>query len=828
MNKFNFVFHLPSPRNFGFINHDGKKTEKTLKYSVGLGFVTIHIFRRPDKDKLIASLQSEVAGLRSELSKSRNHIAELEEANQNCISLMLHESRMKDAEDKMTEFEHEAIKLRRQSIDWHNIKLDLEFKIDQLEAAINEARWNYRGAMADCDHYIEERDEARRKLQGAQSTIEKLKQDMNLVVSNAGKDLIAERDQLKNRVVELEATNKWQDEKLKGMACESFNEGFDRIKLNEKLEATLLENEQLKSGQQFCKECNAVVALCSHGAGVDWKEMCSRVERERDELKAKIADLEATEKVYRMNRDWIEDAKVKIQNLEVENEQLKSSLKSAETLAGAWERDFKDMSFNYEGAISDCDELRKQLDSSERARSHTEQWYAVRIKQLEEILPDGEFKTAFYNIMANGIPDAFAPPTYGQIVSLLDGKVRDLETKKKKLEIDLVNREARLNVTLEELETAQNEISKLKQKMDTTDDLLLTVVEERDELKSALEQLKAANARISELEVDNELILKANSMLAAELQSAQAEIDFQSGHMGKLSQDNLKLIEKIQALEAENARLKEIISYLPKVPTQSYEKELAQKIQHLEAEVEDLQEQLKVQVRECGHHRGAGFSSYCGLCELDALKVEVDTHKRAASDYEKQIHELRSQNQKLMEAIRELFGAILRAHGPGWHKMKDGVASAYRNLWETAFGGRDFTACENQGAMKGPNGALKTEPDEQNVTKFNDVKFTSYALDAAIKCIQENQPGLIPLLRNLAKTKEAISALSSQNQKLMESEEWMHSAFDQCHAALKWLAKHSIDAAIISRAKAAELLNVPLIDLDQTLETDSESKEGES
>lgn len=38
---------------------------------------------------------------------------------------------------------------------------------------------------------------------------------------------------------------------------------------------------------------------------------------------------------------------------------------------------------------------------------------------------------------------------------------------------------------------------------------------------------------------------------------------------------------------------------------------------------------------------------------------------------------------------------------------------------------------------------------------------------------------------------------------------------------LKWLIKHSIDTASISKAKAAELLDIPLIDLDEDLQDET-------
>ena len=60
---------------------------------------------------------------------------------------------------------------------------------------------------------------------------------------------------------------------------------------------------------------------------------------------------------------------------------------------------------------------------------------------------------------------------------------------------------------------------------------------------------------------------------------------------------------------------------------------LNEKIQALEAENADLEEQLKVQVKPCGHPRAWGFSSYCGLCERDALKTQVAELRGALEFY---------------------------------------------------------------------------------------------------------------------------------------------------------------------------------------------------
>ena len=51
-----------------------------------------------------------------------------------------------------------------------------------------------------------------------------------------------------------------------------------------------------------------------------------------------------------------------------------------------------------------------------------------------------------------------------------------------------------------------------------------------------------------------------------------------------------ELADVIAELESENERLKEALSYLPKVPTQPYEKELAKENERLRAENNALQD----------------------------------------------------------------------------------------------------------------------------------------------------------------------------------------------------------------------------------------------
>lgn len=85
--------------------------------------------------------------------------------------------------------------------------------------------------------------------------------------------------------------------------------------------------------------------------------------------------------------------------------------------------------------------------------------------------------------------------------------------------------------------------------------------------------------------------------------------------------------------EAENERLGEILSYLPKVPTEPYEKAMAKEILELHAEVERLKQTLQIE-------RGNASDGYWkGLAEMnadirhviqkerDALREEVERLK---------------------------------------------------------------------------------------------------------------------------------------------------------------------------------------------------------
>lgn len=52
-------------------------------------------------------------------------------------------------------------------------------------------------------------------------------------------------------------------------------------------------------GETYCEHCEDFVVLCSHGMGIDYKELCERAEKDRDEWKAQAEGLAANLKVFR-------------------------------------------------------------------------------------------------------------------------------------------------------------------------------------------------------------------------------------------------------------------------------------------------------------------------------------------------------------------------------------------------------------------------------------------------------------------------------------------------------------------------------------------------
>ena len=66
----------------------------------------------------------------------------------------------------------------------------------------------------------------------------------------------------------------------------------------------------------------------------------------------------------------------------------------------------------------------------------------------------------------------------------------------------------------------------------------------------------------------------------------KATLDKRELALAGYTQMETDLRTEIELLHKENERLKETISYLPKVPTQPYEKELAQEVERLKSELE--------------------------------------------------------------------------------------------------------------------------------------------------------------------------------------------------------------------------------------------------
>lgn len=67
-------------------------------------------------------------------------------------------------------------------------------------------------------------------------------------------------------------------------------------------------------------------------------------------------------------------------------------------------------------------ELRNSADmliSDSRSRQHTEEWYAVRLELLRALCEEKGVLSEYCNIVANGILDVNAPPTYQQQMSYL-------------------------------------------------------------------------------------------------------------------------------------------------------------------------------------------------------------------------------------------------------------------------------------------------------------------------------------------------------------------------------------------------------------------------
>lgn len=86
-----------------------------------------------------------------------------------------------------------------------------------------------------------------------------------------------------------------------------------------------------------------------------------------------------------------------------------------------------------------------------------------------------------------------------------------------------------------------------------------------------------------------------------------------------------EMIARYKALKAENERLKESLSYLPKVPTEPYEKEMAKKISTLELELSGHYSALSKKIDENIH--------------LKAKLAEVEAERERLEDLLGAIHD---------------------------------------------------------------------------------------------------------------------------------------------------------------------------------------------
>jgi len=102
-----------------------------------------------------------------------------------------------------------------------------------------------------------------------------------------------------------------------------------------------------------------------------------------------------------------------------------------------------------------------------------------------------------------------------------------------------------------------------------------------DTLAAENELLKAQGNAQTNLDLSIQV-----SHLIAENEQLKKKID-------RMASGSHEIIEENEKLRTENERLKEVISFLPKVPTEPYEKELAKEVERLRAENAELIKTLK-------------------------------------------------------------------------------------------------------------------------------------------------------------------------------------------------------------------------------------------
>ena len=100
----------------------------------------------------------------------------------------------------------------------------------------------------------------------------------------------------------------------------------------------------------------------------------------------------------------------------------------------------------------------------------------------------------------------------------------------------------------------------------------------------------------------------------------QKEIDELNKTVEFFASENTHYFESLEKLQAENAKLKETISYLPKVATQPYEKEMAKEIQKLQAENLKLKYALLEISQETRFVEGVECSTNGAMIAAEVLK----------------------------------------------------------------------------------------------------------------------------------------------------------------------------------------------------------------
>lgn len=140
-------------------------------------------------------------------------------------------------------------------------------------------------------------------------------------------------------------------------------------------------------------------------------------------------------------------------------------------------------------------------------------------------------------------------------------------------------------------------------------------------------------------------------------------------HAPDFKNDFIHVIEKqaYDKLERENEELKEALSYLPKVPTQPYEKELAQEISRLKAELEKAKGEIKrLEVWSSDSHiqdvekeneelkRLACFVQGGQPNQIPLLRMEVESLQRELEKAKKQVEIWRDGENALYGECKQL------------------------------------------------------------------------------------------------------------------------------------------------------------------------------